>query len=75
MRITIESVRDPERGPCYYYHGDVDNEGHHSFAGTEDNLNAAFEAAKECIRIESQHWSIPVDIDAEPATDEATNHV
>lgn len=42
-----------------------DSEGRHSFAGTEYNLNAAFEAAKECIRTECQHWSIPVNFGAE----------
>lgn len=54
MKITIESVRDEVRGPIFHFYGDVDPAGLHSFSGTADDLDTAFDMAKECIEIETE---------------------
>lgn len=69
MKLTIESVNDESLGLCFHYYGDADNEGLHSFTGLEGSLNAAFEAARECIRTELNHFGLLsewVVIDAPP---------
>lgn len=55
MKLTIEAVHNEQRGPYFFFHGDVDDKGMHSFAGSADDIDTAFDMAKECIEVELEY--------------------